>query len=265
MNRTVTHYAIGLLFSLLPLLTATSSWSDQNEGIVTIENIQFVRIASGKFDMGDIKKKDILAVPAHKVTISDFYIGKYEVTFDQYDRFCEATGRKKPDDMGWGRGNQPVINVSWDDAMAYAAWLTKISSRIFRLPSESEWEYAARSGRSTAYWWGADPVKGTANCSDCGTEWDNKRPTLVGTFEANPWGLHDMTGNVYEWCLDLRNDNYVGAPADSSPWLTGDQAWRITRGGSWKQQSAEMRYFARSWDRISNKYSDVGFRLVLEP
>ncbi len=265
MKTTLTSCAAGLLFTLLCLTPAASRADQLEEVIVTIDNIQFVWINGGKFDMGDIKKKDILAVPAHKVSLSDFYIGKFEVTFDQYDKFCNATGRNKPQDNGLGRGARPVINVSWQDAIDFTEWLSKKSGRTIRLPSESEWEFTARGGKTTPYWWGFQLTPGMANCLDCGSKWDKQNTAPVGSFPPNPYGIYDLTGNVYEWCQDTRHDNYEGAPIDNSAWVSKDTSTRITRGGSWQQFGTEIRSFARSWERGDKGYKDVGFRLVLEP
>ena len=253
---------LSLLIGLFLLISVPGFSADYVEPTTGME---FVLIKGKSFDMGDFSKKDDFATPPHKVHVKDFYIGKYEVTFDQYDQFCEATKRDKPSDEGWGRGNRPVINVTWQDAVAFAQWLSKKTGKTFRLPSEAEWEFAAKSGLSTPFWWGHQPVEGTANCKDCGTAWQGQKTAPVGSFKANPYGVHDMTGNVYEWCADLRNDNYINAPSDGSAWLTGMPGWRISRGGSWYQYSSEMRYFARCWDRENNHFKDVGFRLVMEP
>jgi formylglycine-generating enzyme required for sulfatase activity len=255
--RKTLFLAILLIGWALPALAA--DYVDPTTGM------EFVLIKGKPFDMGDLRKKDPFAVPAHKVAIGDFYMGKYEVTFAQYDKFCAETKRDQPDDAGWGRDNRPVINVSWQDATDFAAWLSKKSGKTFRLPSEAEWEFAAKSGLSTPFWWGKDPVKGIANCKDCGSEWSGQMTAPVGSFDPNPYGLFDMTGNVYEWCYDVRNDNYQAAPNDGTPWLTGISGWRITRGGSWYQHASEMRYYVRSWDRDQGRYNDVGFRLVMEP
>ncbi len=254
---------IGTIFMFCTLWNTSIAYASDYTDPVT--DMEFVMIKGGTFDMGDITRKDTLAVPAHKVTISDFYLGKHEVTFAQFDLFCDKTGRDKPADGGWGRGNQPVINVSWTDANAFAVWLSDKTGRTYRLPSESEWEYAARGGKSTAYWWGQEPAKNVANCKDCGSSWDDKSPAPVGSFTPNPYGLYDMTGNVYEWCLDTRHDDYQGAPQDGSAWQGGDTNRRITRSGSWYQAIVETRSFARCWERTEDHIDDVGFRLLLEP
>jgi formylglycine-generating enzyme required for sulfatase activity len=171
--------------------------------------------------------------PQHRVTIDyRFAIGRYPVTFNEYDHFCDITKRKKPDDQGWDRGRQPVINVSWRDAQAYVAWLAKETGKPYRLPSEAEWEYACRAGTATRYAFGDEITGKKANFGGTvGTT------TEVGAYPANAWGLHDMHGNVWEWVEDIWHDSYQGAPADGSAWTEGEgknsSRDRVYRGGSW--------------------------------
>jgi formylglycine-generating enzyme required for sulfatase activity len=171
--------------------------------------------------------------PQHDLEINRlFAISKYEVTFDEWD-VCVADGgcnRHRPSDEGWGRGRQPVINVSWDDAKAYVDWLSRMTGVSYRLPSEAEWEYAARAGSETAYWWGDDrPTSEQANFGQ-----NVGKTTEVGTYPANPWGLHYMNGNVWEWVDDCWNDSYSAPerPDDGSAWTSGDCDHRVLRGGS---------------------------------
>jgi formylglycine-generating enzyme required for sulfatase activity len=232
--------------------------------IEPVTDMAFVRIEGGTFDMGDISHKDELASPPRKVTVNDFYMGKFEVTFAQYDQFCDATGRAKPSDRGWGRGQRPVIFVSWDDAMAFAKWLANKAGKPYRLPSEAEWEYAARAGTSTYYWWGDQPGIALANCKDCGDRWEDQTAP-VGSFAPNPFGLFDMNGNVYEWCLDVRHDNYEGAPTDGSAWLKdGNERFRIDRGGSWFTPAEELGSHVRSYHAAEEGKKHIGFRLVMD-
>lgn len=147
--------------------------------------------------MGDLSGKGGAdEKPVHRVTIAPFLMSKYEVTFAQYDAFAAATNRDKPHDQGWSRGNRPMINVSWDDAAAYADWLSAQTGKRYRLPTEAEWEYAARAGNRTEYCWGNDIGYSQANCDGCGSRWDNKQTAPVGSFQPNPFGLYDMHGNV---------------------------------------------------------------------
>ncbi len=142
---------------------------------------------------------------------------------------------------GFGRGQQPVINVSWDDAQRYVAWLSRITGKQYRLLTEAEWEYAARADSTTAYHWGDDIGKGNANCNGCGSEWDGKQTSPVGSFKANAFGLYDMVGNISEWVQDCYHDNFNGAPADGSAWTNGDCDFRVLRGGSWDKNPRFLR------------------------
>ncbi|MFM8442236.1 MAG: formylglycine-generating enzyme family protein [Methylococcus sp.] len=225
-----------------------------------------VVIPAGSFTMGSPeteKGRYTDESPQHTVTIAQpFAMSRDEVTFDDYDRFAKATNRKPPDDSGWGRGNRPVIKVSWQDAQDYAAWLSKQTHQTYRLPSEAEWEYAARAGTSTAYWWGDELGKNHANGGGGGSEWDGKQTAPVGSFPANPWGLRDTAGNVWEWVEDCWHDNYEGAPGDGSAW-TGDQGCdRGVRGGSWYVNPQNPRSAFRLRYRPDGTDIIRGFRLA---
>ncbi len=165
------------------------------------EGPTMVEIPAGSFRMGDLQGDgDPDEVPVHIVRIQKpFAIGRYEVTFDEYDQFASVTKRKLPNDRGWGRGRRPVINISWQDAVEYTKWLSEQTGKRYRLPTEAEWEYAARGGKETTYWWGKDLLKGTANCNGCGSQWDGEQTAPVGSFKPNPFGLYDTAGNVWEW------------------------------------------------------------------
>lgn len=228
--------------------------------------MQFVLIPGGTFVMGDPSGKDPFAVPAHEVTVKPFFLGKYEVTFSEYDQFARETKRDLPDDMGWGRGIRPVINVGWNDAVAFTEWLSKKSGKKFRLPSEAEWEFAARGKTTSIFYWGDALGRSNANCNGCGSPWDNSQTAAVGSFSPNPFGLYDMTGNVYEWCLDTLHRNYEGAPRDGKAWTSKkDKNFRMNRGGSWFQPTREMPVYRRCWDRVDLPRHELGFRVLLEP
>lgn len=225
----------------------------------------------GQFTMGDLNGEgDEYEVPRHEVSISKrFAIGKYEVTFQEYDRFAEDTGRILPNDEGWGRGRRPVINIGWDDAKAYTQWLSEQTGKHYRLPTEAEWEYAARANTQTLYWWGDDVKqngKVWANCAECGSEWDNLQTAPVGQFPANPFGLHDMAGNVMEFVEDCWHDNYEGAPTDGSAWVEEGSSYcgmPVYRGGFWKSNSGDLRHaYRRPVFGQSSGISAMGFRLA---
>ena len=202
--------------------------------------------------------------PQHRVTITRaFAAGKYEVTFEQWDACVTEGGcQHKPDDANWGRGRQPVMRVSWNDAQEYVAWLSKKTGKAYRLLSEAEWEYAARGGTTTRYPWGDDPGIKLANFKDSGSQWSGKQAAPVGSFAANRYGLYDMSGNVWEWTLDCWNENYVGAPVDGKAWESGDCLRRVVRGGSWVFFPQLARVAVRGRLEPADRFSYLGFRLA---
>ncbi|MGH8512813.1 MAG: formylglycine-generating enzyme family protein, partial [Gammaproteobacteria bacterium] len=203
--------------------------------------------------------------PQHNVTIAaPFAVSEFEVTFDEWDT-CAAYGDCDPQilDNDFGRGRKPVINVSWYDAQRYAAWLSKMTGKSYRLLSEAEWEYAARAGTKTSYSWGDEIGKGKANCLGCGSEWDGKRTAPVGSFAANAFGLHDMHGNVSEWVEDCYHTNYDGAPAYGLAWTAGgDCSSRIFRGGGWNDSPVNLGSASRGTGRIFIRSNSLGFRVA---
>lgn len=231
---------------------------------------EMVVIPAGGFRMGCVSGQDCNddEFPVHDVTIHQvFAVSKYEVTFDQWDACVTSGGCRgyRSDDEGWGRGRFPVINVSWDDAQEYVAWLSQQTGQTYRLLSETQWEYVARAGSSSAYTWGNTIGPNRANCSSssagCGDQWRNTAP--VGSFQANAFGVHDMHGNVSEWVEDCWNDSYVGAPSDGSAWRSGACGERrVLRGGSWNGISRTLRSSQRDWYSNGNQYSFVGFRVA---
>jgi len=224
---------------------------------------EMVRIPAGSFKMGSKYYHD--EIPAHQVSLSAFSIGKYEVTFAEYDNFANATGRSKPSDSGWGRGNRPVINVSWHDAVAYAKWLSKQTSKKYRLPTEAEWEYAARAGTTTEYSFSNDGSLGDY-------AWYVPNSSLkthpVGEKEPNAWKLHDVHGNVWELVHDVYDSSYYNRSPRSNPrGSSGGRhgSSRVMRGGSWRGSAGHLRTAARyQYSPESRNYS-VGFRLVSQP
>ena len=227
---------------------------------------EMVEVPAGSFMMGSPESDSSAQsdeFPPHPVKISKpFAIGKYEVTFEEYDTFALATGRALPNDGGWGRGKRPVINVTWNDVVAYAEWLSQQTGKRYRLPSEAEWEYAAQAGTKTSYWWGDEIGTDRANCDGCGSRWDKKQTAPVGSFKANPFGLYDTAGNVWEWVQDCWNECYEGAPEDGSAWKSGDCGRRVFRGGSWFTYPGGLRSANRGWHTADPRDYDIGFRLA---
>ena len=225
---------------------------------------EMVVVPAGRFTMGT---NDGLSDewPAHLVTFDrPFAVGKFEVTFREWDA-CVAGGGcegSRASDQSWGRASRPVINVSWDDGKKYVVWLRRVSGAAYRLPSEAEWEYAARAGATTAYYWGSSVGSGNANCDGCGSRWDDKKTAPVGSFRANDFGLHDMLGNVWEWVEDCWNDSFAGAPGDGSAWTTGDCDRRALRGGSWYEEPRDILLTHRDGHWRDDRDGNGGFRVA---
>jgi len=203
--------------------------------------------------------------PEHPVRIGAFAIGQKEVTFDQYDLFARATGRGLPKDFGWGRGDRPVVGVSWSDAEAYVNWLSRQTGHRYRLPTEAEWEYAARGGGRGSYWWGFGLEPGRAACFDCGSPWDNKSTAPVGSFLPSPYSLYDTAGNVMEWVADCYHPSYEGAPIEGQARVDGDCRLRVARGGAFNKPSASMRAYVRTKLDPEAQLSNLGFRVARDP
>ncbi len=227
---------------------------------------EMISIPRGDFRMGDLSDEgDINEKPAHKVIIAPFALKKTEVTFEQYDIFADTTNRPRPDDGNWGRGDRPVINVSWHDAVAYTEWLSKETGDKFRLPTEAEWEYAARAERETKYSWGEKPNALYANGNeefDWPADGYVKQTAPVASFNANDFGLHDMIGNVQEWTQDCWKYNYNFASPRGKAWAKGDCEKRVSRGGSWVDAPSMLRTSRRDWSTVNVKSSIGGFRLA---
>ena len=235
---------------------------------------EMVVIPAGMFKMGDIKGTgDDSEKPVHTVKIAKpFAIGRYPITFDEYDRFASATSRSLPNDQGWGRGRQPAINVSWYDAVEYAKWLSEQTGKRYRLPTEAEWEYVARAGTETNYWWGNEMKSGIANYYGGGdTRWGGKKTSPVDSFRPNAFGLCDTAGNVLEWVQDCWNENYQGAPSDGSAWEPPKYFWqthlkrvnpRVMRGASWNHAGVFLRSSYRTGNVAGWRFWNIGFRLA---
>ena len=233
---------------------------------------EMVVIPAGSFLMGCLSGSCYRNEPVHSVRIASFEMSKYEVTFEEYDAFTDTTGRERTDDEGWGRGRRPVINVSWHDAVAYTQWLSSQTGKNYRLPSEAEWEYAARAGSTTRYSWGNDIGRNRANCDGCGSQWDDRQTAPVGSFRDNRWGLHDMHGNVEEWVQDCWNRSYRGAPTDGSAWedcgtdsgLFGKyvRTDRGVRGGSFYTSKYDLESEHRDWFNPWSRSGGSGFRVA---
>ncbi len=220
-----------------------------------------VALPAGEFTMGS-NTSDPSEKPAHRVTIATpFAIGKFEVTVAQWDA-CAAAGACPRPANGDRPKNTPMRDVSWDDAQLYTKWLAKLTGKPYRLPTEAEWEYAARGGTTTRYWWGDQMQRGKADCKDCGEPWQEDGPTPVGSFAANPYGLYDMSGSVWEWVSDCWHNNYKGAPHNGSAWEEPNCRMRVIRGGSWREGASYMPSTTRFKYDASVRHSQNGFRVA---
>jgi formylglycine-generating enzyme required for sulfatase activity len=221
-----------------------------------------VAIAPGTFVMGT-STDDPSEKPPHRVTIDrSFALGKYAVTVAQWKACVQAAACSQLPADANGTPNSPVHDVSWEDAQQYIKWLTKTSGKPYRLPTEAEWEYAARGGTTTRYWWGDQMSPGKANCKECGQPWRAEGPSDVGSFAANPFGLHDMNGGVWEWVSDCWHSSYKNAPADGRSWEGEHCQARVIRGGSWLDGAAYMLSATRFKYDAGVRYTANGFRVA---
>ncbi len=256
---------------------------------------ELTKVPSGTFVMGADENENYPArneTPRRPVTIgAPFLIGRYEVTHREFRYFVEDTGYEpergceiwtknkrawqSDDDKSWREPGypvnddlSPVVCVNWNDAKAYVDWLSRITGHSYRLPSSAEWEYAARAWTNTRYWWGDHLPENRASCDGCGSRWDLGRAAPVGSFPANPFGLYEVHGNVWEWTEDCWHESYAGAPTDGRAWLEdagGNCKKRMQRGGSSITRPETLRSANRLKDSPKNRKSNVGFRVIRDP
>jgi formylglycine-generating enzyme required for sulfatase activity len=277
-------------YSSLPKLSKRLVTIAEGYNVAKKENVggsneppNMVFVPGGTFEMGsnDVRYWER---PVHQVSLNSFYIGIYEVTFDEYDTYCDATGRSRPDDEGDDRGNLPVINVSWYDAVAYCNWRSEQAGlqqvyRIsgenvtadwdangYRLPTEAEWEYAARSRGKNEIWAGTSSESSLStygNYKESRGSTDGYEYTApVGSLRANALGLYDMSGNVREWCWDWYESDYYDKSPSQNPRGPSTGSYRVFRGGSWNSVPTNLRCAERNLSSPDNRLDYVGFRLV---
>jgi len=226
---------------------------------------EMIVVPAGEFTMGSPateKGRSGNEGPQHEVMIAKpFAVSKFVVTFTDWDACVSVGGCPRISDSGFGRGTMPAIGVNWDDAQQYVAWLSKLTGQPYRLLTEAEWEYAARAGTTTAYFWGEEIGEGNANCNECGSRWD-RQTSPVGSFKPNAFGLYDMAGNVLEWVQDCDHRNYNGAPTDGSAWTSEICIYRVVRGGSWISVPRFLRSASRSWFTPDGRRNGIGFRIA---
>lgn len=223
--------------------------------------IEWIHIPAGEFQMGDnfnLGAND--EKPVHTVYLDDYKISKHEVTFEMYDKFCEEKNRFKPDDKGWGRRNRPVINVSWDNARAFCDWLSEKTGKDIHLPTEAQWEKAARGTDKRKYpWANSEPTCSEANYYGC-----FEKTKAVGCHPSgvSPYGVHDMAGNVWEWCSDWYSSRYYANSPRNNPTGPGSGSGRVGRGGGWFSYPWSLRSTARFRFHPTYRSSNLGFRLA---
>jgi formylglycine-generating enzyme required for sulfatase activity/class 3 adenylate cyclase len=219
---------------------------------------EMVTLLGGKFAMGS--NNDPSERPIHQVDIKPFALSKFPITVGQWKQCVAANacvGGVTGDD-----DDAPVTNVSWSDTQKYTEWLSQVTQKTFRLPSEAEWEYAARGGVHTKYWWGDQIQPGMVNCNGCNEAYDAVKPTKVGSFKPNPFGLYDMGGGVDQWVADCWHKNYQGAPVDGSPWLDADCSSHVLRSGSWRSDPNYVRPSSRNYYDTNARNQTLGFRVA---
>jgi formylglycine-generating enzyme required for sulfatase activity len=226
----------------------------------SVREPEMIPLRGGSFAMGS--NDDISEKPVHQVTIKPFAISKFPVSVREWN---ECAGAKSCGFVATGKDDAPVTNVSWSDAKQYVAWLAQAARKAYRLATEAEWEYAARGGTQTKYWWGDQFQSGMANCKNCNDIPAPEQPTKVGSFKPNPFGLYDMGGGVDQWVEDCWHKNFQGAPSDGSAWVEGQCPSHVIRSGSWKNDARYARPSNRDGYDTEVRYPTHGFRVVLSP
>lgn len=216
-----------------------------------------VSLPAGTLAMGS--NEDPSEKPIHHVTVKPFAIGKFPVTVGEWNACVAAKGCTY---VPTGKDDAPVANLSWNDTQQFIAWLSRTTQKKYRLPSEAEWEYAARGGTDTKYWWGERIESGMVNCKGCNEPYDPAAPVRVGSFKPNHFGLYDLGGDVDQWVADCWHKNYQGAPTDGSPWIEGDCSSHVIRGGSWRNDPSYVRPASRDHYDTAVRYPTHGFRVA---
>jgi formylglycine-generating enzyme required for sulfatase activity len=225
---------------------------------------KMIVIPAGRYTMGSSvgEQGRYISSPQHAITIAEpLAVSEFDVTFADWDACVSVGGCPAVGDSGMGRGTTPAVNISWNEAQQYVMWLSKMTGRSYRLLTEAEWEYAARAGSTTAYYWGDEIGKENADCNGCGTKWDYIKASPVGSFKPNLFGLYDMAGDVWQWVQDCFHDDYIGAPADGSAWTAGDCSIHVVRGGAWYEFPPNLRSADRGKESSSERNYGVGFRV----
>ncbi|QWR77729.1 formylglycine-generating enzyme family protein [Candidatus Magnetomonas plexicatena] len=272
-------FVIKTIFVLSAILVTICPAVTFAETTDTVTSMVFVPVKCGCFEMGDtVGDGDPNERPAREVCVNDFSMGKYEVTNEQFRKFRPDHDSGKFEGLTLNEDKQPVVNVSWEDATEFAKWLSKKSGHTYRLPSEAEWEYAARSGTKTSHYWGNDTAEACtyANVSDVTAQkrfskWRSFNcddgflvAAPVGSFKPNAYGLYDMLGNAWEWVQDIYNAEAYSKLPKNNPVYEGSGEYRVERGGGWSNGPMGVRSSHRIGLTPTFGHRSLGFRLVME-
>jgi formylglycine-generating enzyme required for sulfatase activity len=275
-KKETTMKKLSLIAALVCIVLAADAQKARKSPLIDLN--KFALVEGGSYTMGTNKGKEPVEGPEHNVQVKDFYIAKYELTFDEFDRFCDSTKRKLTDDMKWGRGKRPAMILSWLDAVTYCNWLSKQeklqpcyvindkdvkwldTANGYRLPTEAEWEYAARGGRKSK----GTHVAGSDKLED--VAWYNsnsdQKTQPVGQKQANEIGVYDMNGNVWEWVWDIYDGNYYKTSPSDNPKGPAEGPYRVTRGGAWYNKPEYVAITTRQNNTPDFKQNSVGFRIA---
>jgi formylglycine-generating enzyme required for sulfatase activity len=246
-----------------PAVPDSSTATASNEFSDCADCPMMVALPAGEFVMGN-DKGDGSERPPHRVAVEAFAMGKFEVTVAQWRACVEAAGCESISQMNTADDTIPMLNVSWDDAAQYAKWLGDKTGKKYRLPTEAEWEYAARAGTKTPFWWGDKVSPEYASCRDCGGEYSKLTPPSSVGQKANAFGLVSTSGGVSEWVIDCWHTSYEGAPDDASARTDGNCSRRVLRGGSWRDEEKHITSSARAFYDHDVRYLYNGFRVALD-
>jgi formylglycine-generating enzyme required for sulfatase activity/class 3 adenylate cyclase len=226
-----------------------------------VQEPEMISLRGGTFAMGS--NEDISEKPVHQVTIKPFALSKYPISVREWNQCAAAKGCTF---TASGKDDAPITNVSWSDAKQFVSWLAGTTQKSYRLPSEAEWEYAARGDTRTKYWWGDQLQPDMAECKNCtNTTAGAEQPVKVGSFKPNPFGLYDMGGAVDQWVEDCWHRTYQGAPSDGTPWSAADCNAHVIRSGSWRNDASYVRPANRDNYDTNVRYPTHGFRVALSP
>jgi len=224
---------------------------------------EMVDMPSGQFNMGSTD--DPSSSPVRAVSIDySFAVARSEVTVGQWALCVEQAGCRENSRHAGIQADRPAINLSWEDATDYVAWLSEYTGRSYRMLSEAEWEFVARGGTANNYWWGSATANGLSDCRDCGGDWDKNAPKGPLGFPSNGFGIHGTSGGAQEWVMDCWSDNHENATGDGTAVVSAGCSERVLKGGSWRSKLPAITSYSRSTYEASVRYVTNGVRVALD-